>query len=65
MFISPGFREWGYPKSRDALIAVTPGLSIHGGPLDNESVFNIRAEDNKQGFRLFALCMYSLLLASH
>ena len=65
MSIPLGFRELGCPKSVDALITVTPGLLIHGGPLDNEPVFNIRAEDNKQGFRLFSLCMYSLILASH
>ena len=65
MSISPGFREWGCPKSGDAHITVIPGPSRHGGPLDNEPVFNIRAEDNKQGFRLFSLCIYSLLLASN
>ena len=35
------------------------------GPLDNEPVFKIRAEDNKQGFRLFTLCIYFLLFANH
>ena len=64
MSISLGFREWGCPKRGDAHITVTPGLSRHGGPLDNEPVFNNQAEDNKQGFRLFSLCIYSLLLAS-
>ena len=59
MSISPGFREWECPKSGDAHITVTPGLSRHRGPLDNEP------EDNIQGFRLFSLCIYSLLLVSH
>ena len=38
MSISLGFREWGCPKSGDAHITVTPGLSRHGGPQDNKPV---------------------------
>ena len=55
----------GMLKKRDAHITVTPGLSRHGGPQDNEPVFKIRDEDNKQDFRLFSLYIYSLLLTSN
>ena len=60
--------EWGCPKTGDAHITVTPGSTgtfETRGPLDNVPVFNIRAEDNINAFRLFSLCIYSLLLASH
>ena len=57
--------EWGCPKRGNAHITVTPGLSSNGGALDNEPVFKIAAEDNKQGFRLFTVCIYSLLFANH
>ena len=57
--------KWGCLKRGDAHITVTPGLSSNGGALDNEPVFKIPAEDNKQGFRRFTLCIYSLLFANH
>ena len=55
----------GMPKVRGFPYHCDTGTFETRVPLDNVPVFNIRAEDNINGFRLFSLCIYSLLLASH